>query len=237
MNASESDTHVISMRKRLLCGLVGLVGAWVIRCYFWFVHIRDNPAARRHRLGGPTGKPVVYAFWHAHQLACVHHWRNCGVHILVSRHTDGEMIARTARRMGFAPVRGSSTRGAMAGLKGLLAALERGCEVGVTPDGPRGPRHRVKMGTIYLAQRTGAPIVPVVIGFSRVWELASWDRFRIPKPFSRGTAMMGTPLHVPADADEATLQRFKRRLEKAINDLEAEADIMVNAECGMMNAE
>ena len=225
MSTPEPQAHVLSLRKRLICWVVGLLGAWVIRIYFWFVHIRDAPAARRLRFrNAPGTQPRVYAFWHAHQLAGVHHFRGTGVHILVSRHTDGEMIARTARRLGFCPVRGSSTRGATVGMKGLLAALQEKREVAVTPDGPRGPRHRAKMGLIHLAQKTGAPIVPVALGLSRFWELPSWDRFRVPKPFARGIAMLGTPLHVPPDADENGLFRFKQRVENAVNELEAEAD-------------
>lgn len=224
MSAVEPQVASPPLRTRLLCWLVGLLGAWVIRGYHWFVYVRDDPASRRRRLGKPTGRPEIYVCWHAQQLTFVHHWRGCGARILVSRHTDGEMIARVAERMGLAPVRGSSTRGAATALRSLMAALEENAEVAVTPDGPRGPRQRSKTGLIQLARKTGAPIIPAAIGLSRYWELPSWDRFRIPKPFARGVCMLGTPLHVPRDADEDALRRFRKRVDAALNALAAKAD-------------
>jgi len=214
------------MRTRIpfICWLVGLVGSWIIRVYYLSVHVHENPRSRRRRTRGQRADGCIYALWHAHQLSSVLHYRNLGVNVLVSSSTDGEMIAEAARRLGFRTVRGSSTRGGTGALLGLMEKLRRGEDVAITPDGPRGPRHRVKHGAIYLAQKTGRPIVPAAIGISSSWELPSWDRFRIPKPLARGYAMFAQPIRVPSNLDDREFLSLRGRLSRALDDLERRAD-------------
>ena len=124
--------------------------------------------------------------------------RDEGVAILISSHRDGELIARTAQRFHFRTVRGSTSRGGGRALLGLVRELERGGEVAVTPDGPRGPAERFAPGALVAAQRANAHIVPVAAVADRAWRLKSWDRFLVPKPFARVTVAYGPPTRVAA---------------------------------------
>jgi len=215
----------VSLGQRFLFALAGLLGRWVVATYSMTVRI-VNDAASLAKFNRNPSPPGVYAFWHSHQLAAVWHFRRVGAGILISASKDGEYIARVARAIGFVPVRGSSSRRGAAGLKGLIELAQSGRCVAITPDGPRGPRYSINPGVLALAQKSGYPIVPFAVGLSNFWELPSWDRFRIPKPFSRGVGTWGRPIHVPADADEDTLQAVAEELRAEMLALEKRADAM-----------
>jgi lysophospholipid acyltransferase (LPLAT)-like uncharacterized protein len=149
----------------------------------------------------------------------VHHHRNEGIVVLVSEHSDGEYIARVIHQHGFGTTRGSSTRGAVKGLKGILRAAREGKDLAFTPDGPKGPRHVFKAGAVVAAQLTGLPIVPIGLGADRAWYLKSWDRFMIPKPFSRLTIHYGSPRWVPRDASESVIRETTADLENELRKL------------------
>ena len=208
--------------KRFLPWVARWVAPTLVRLYFTTIRIHDDPAIRpgryRPRVQG------LYIFWHDQQLAAMWHYRRRGACALISRHRDGEYIARVAQSLGIRTVRGSSTRGGSAALKELVDLARAGWAVALTPDGPRGPRHRVKPGILYLAQRTGLPIRGLAIGFSSFWTLRTWDRFRVPKPFSRGYCMWSDPVSVPPDFDEEARCALALGLEDALNTLCAEAD-------------
>ncbi len=170
------------------------------------------------------GKSVIHAFWHGRMLilAHTHGWKK--IHILISQHRDGEYIARIIERLGFVSVRGSTTRG---GTKAIFEMCEKaacGYDLGVTPDGPRGPGFRVHPGTVYMAQRSGMPIVPITSSAEHRWTLSSWDHFIIPRPFSKAVIMLGEPIYVPADCDAQELEAVRTDLEKRLNDLTHKAD-------------
>ncbi len=211
------------MLQVLLHALVGILGPWIVKFYFLFIHIAEDRGSRRLRTGHSI-KPAIYSFWHSHQLAAAFHYRKLGISILISQHVDGEYIARVVRRFGFLTVRGSSTRGGSRGYKDMMSIAREGGDVAITVDGPRGPRHRAKNGALYLARSTGVLLVPVVVGLSDFWELRSWDRFRIPKPFSRGYAMLGDAICVPPNASDEEIKRTRTELEDSLKELEKEAD-------------
>ena len=146
--------------------------------------VRD---ARRRR------QPLIFAFWHGQLLPLLWHHRGQGVTVLVSEHGDGEVVTRVAHALGYRTVRGSTTRGGGRALLGMARAVAAGSDVAFTPDGPRGPAETFSPGALIVAQRTGAPIVPVAAGVSRAWRLRSWDRFVIPKPFARVVVAYGDP--------------------------------------------
>ncbi|RMG42731.1 MAG: DUF374 domain-containing protein [Acidobacteria bacterium] len=160
----------------------------------------------------------VHVFWHAHLLMMVYSYVGPRLAFLISRHRDGELIARTVERFGYVPVRGSTTRGGAAGLRRLLREVKRGADIGFTPDGPRGPARRVQPGAVAAARLAGIPIVPVAFAAERAWELRTWDRFVVPKPFSRALIAYGRPLEIGRDEP---LEAAAARLERALNDLEA----------------
>ena len=209
--------------QRLSFALAGSLGRWLIGLYYLTVRIVQAPSslARLNRSPAPSG---IYAFWHAQQLSMLWHYRRSGAAILISASRDGEYIARIAKAVGYRPVRGSTSRLGAAGLKEMIRHAGEGKTVAFTPDGPRGPRHSVQPGVLAVAQQTGCPIVPTAVGLSDFWELPSWDRFRVPKPFARGWSCWGEPLYVPADADAAALRRMADELRRRMIDLQADAD-------------
>lgn len=162
------------------------------------------------RAARASGQRVIFTLWHGELLPLLWYHRNQGIAVVISEHRDGEIIARIAERLGYATVRGSSSRGASRALIGLMRALESGHDGAVTPDGPRGPAHVFAPGAAIASQRTGVPLLPVRAGASRAWRLKSWDRFLVPKPFATVRVTYGalTPVAAASPreaADQAPL--------------------------------
>jgi lysophospholipid acyltransferase (LPLAT)-like uncharacterized protein len=166
-----------------------------------------------------AGRPVVYVLWHGRLLPCTWLHREQGVATIISRSADGEIIARIVEQWGYVTVRGSSSRGGGSALRQLVRHVRAGRCLGITPDGPRGPRQRMKPGALLAAQLTGAPLIPMAAGTQRAWWFEGWDRFLVPKPFANIRVAYGPPIFVPRDADEATLGRIGEELERALNAL------------------
>jgi lysophospholipid acyltransferase (LPLAT)-like uncharacterized protein len=150
-------------------------------------------------------KPIVFTLWHGEMLPLLWFHRNQGVAVLVSEHSDGEIIAKILEWMGYSLVRGSTSRGAGRALIGLTRVLRDGNDVAITPDGPRGPKHKFAAGAVVAANRANVPIVPTVAHVDRFWRLSSWDGFVIPKPFARITIAYGpeTPVHAKTPREAA----------------------------------
>ena len=177
-----------------MLAIVPPMAALLIRVLGATLRYRDVNAPETpngHTLPGPA----VFAFWHCTMLTSAHRFRNLGIAILISRSFDGELIARTVERLGFVAVRGSSSRGGAAGLKGMAEAYAAGHRCAFTADGPRGPARVAKAGPVQLAELTGATWIGAYHAQpDRAWCLKSWDRFIVPKPFS--TVTFGWPAHV-----------------------------------------
>ena len=199
----------LSVRDRLLVSAGGTLGPLLVRALgnTWRVTVlhEDRVSAARGSVG-----PVVFAFWHGTLLPLEFINRARGICVLSSWHRDGELSARVMTRLGYRVVRGSTSRGAAMSLQLLVRGLREGHDVAVTPDGPRGPALRAQTGALYVARRTGAPVVPVGVAASRALRLGSWDRFMIPLPFSRVVVAHGEPLAVaqdgPLDGDREALE-------------------------------
>jgi lysophospholipid acyltransferase (LPLAT)-like uncharacterized protein len=167
------------------------------------------------------GKPVVFTLWHGRLLPCTYHHRHQGVVTLVSLHRDGEYITRAVRRWGYTAVRGSTSRGGLDALRELIQHVRDGRSLAITPDGPRGPREAMKPGPVIIAQRTGAPIIPVASGASRAWFFGGWDRFLVPKPAATLRIAYGEPLFVPRRLEENDVDAYQREVERRIGTLMA----------------
>jgi hypothetical protein len=228
-NSNETVKPSRATRATALHWVAGAIAKWVLAPYYTTIRIVEGPEVRARMLRHPQPSGI-YAFWHSHQLSALWHFRRSGAGILISASKDGEYIARVARSVGFTPLRGSSSRLGAAGLKALIEFARSGRPVAITPDGPRGPRHSIGPGVLAMAQKSSYPIVPFAIGLSSFWELPSWDRFRIPKPFSSGYACWGEPLSVPPDADDATLDRLAAELRARMIELEEFADRMARTQ-------
>ena len=148
-------------------------------------------------------RAFIFSLWHGQLLPLLWHHREEGVVLLISEHQDGEMVARAAESLGYALVRGSTTRGGDRALISVIRELQAGREVAITPDGPRGPARKYAPGALIAAQRSGAVILPVVAVADKAWRLRSWDQFMIPKPFARVTVAYGDPAAVLAATPRA----------------------------------
>ena len=171
------------------------------------------------------GKPLIIATWHGRLLMTPFGWRHSArSHVLVSAHRDGQLIARTLTHFKTRIVTGSTRRGGADALRKLHRLMQEGGAVGITPDGPRGPRMRVSPGIVQLARLSGAPIFPLAYSARPRRVLETWDRFILPLPFGRGVFLWGAPMTVPRDADEAAAEDARRMLEDRLNELTCRAD-------------
>lgn len=157
----------------------------------------------------------IFAFWHARILMMGVALKGCRGYTLISEHRDGGYIADTLHLQGFRTIRGSSTRGGARALLQMVRTFQReNCDFGITPDGPKGPREKVQLGTIQLAKKTGLPIRPVIWATKRQWRItSSWDHFYIPKPFTAGVIVYGEAVNVTADGDDEALQRVQQAMD------------------------
>lgn len=178
----------------------------------WKLHqINDGPwrALRAEK------RPFIWVLWHGGMLPVAWGHRDESIAVLISSHRDGEIIARITGALGFRAIRGSSSRGAAKALLAIVRELRAGGEVGITPDGPRGPFESFAAGAVLAAQRAEVPIVAIGMAASRAWQLGSWDHFLIPKPFARVALAYSEPSYVHAvtarDA-EAEVERFRKIL-------------------------
>jgi hypothetical protein len=178
------------------------------------------------------GSPYIPAFWHGRMIFLTKVFnRFPGASVLISNHRDGELIARVLHRMGIAAIRGSAARpgkadkGGAGAFREMLRRLKnRGAVVGITPDGPRGPRMRAAPGVIRLAERSGAPIVACAWSGTRCIVFKSWDRLMLPLPFCRAVAMVSDPIWIPDCHDDVEREAARAALEATLNRLTQACD-------------
>jgi lysophospholipid acyltransferase (LPLAT)-like uncharacterized protein len=217
------------MIKRILKSETGLriagtlAGGWIrlVRASTRWERVVDPEAAALWR----SEAPVIGAFWHNRLMLITAAWpKPKPLAMVQSEHGDSRILGIAVADYVTRPIWGSSRRNPAAALKGMLRALRDGISVAITPDGPRGPRMRCRPGLVQAAGRTGVPVVPVAWSVSRRRVARSWDRFLIAWPFGRGVVVIGAPIRVPADADAATVEEFRLRIEQALTEVTAEAD-------------
>lgn len=185
--------------------LVWMSGRWTV----------ENDALPR-RLWA-EGKPFILAFWHGHLLMMPKCWDlSKPMHMLISQHRDGQIIARVIGHFGLGTAAGSSSRGGSAALRQMIKALKAGEYVGITPDGPRGPRMRATPGIVSVARMAGVPIIPCAYSTQKRKVLGSWDRFQVALPFSRGLIQWGEPITVPKGIDAQGLEAKRQEVEAAM---------------------
>ncbi len=170
-------------------------------------YLPDNPAVPRR---------VIYVFWHDSMLIPAYFYGRKDIYALVSPHSDGQWLAGMLERLGFSTVRGSSNRGGAEAMRQMLR-LSRKAHFAISPDGPRGPRRELKDGPIFLAARTGMPIVPMGFACSRSWRARSWDRLCVPKMFGRGYGVTAPPIAIPRDLSIDTLEPYRQQVEESLH--------------------
>ena len=209
----------------LKSGLVRRFACWLAASWIRFVHLTSRWEVR----GGDKaeklwndGQPFIVAFWHNRLMMISYAWRK-GVpfNMLISQHRDGELIANTIAHLGFQSIRGSSSRDGAAALRALVKALKSGESIGITPDGPRGPRMRASDGVVSIARLAGVPVLPITVATTRRKVLGSWDRFLVALPFSRGIYIWGDPVTVNRTDDPEDIRLV---IEQSLTELGHEAD-------------
>ncbi len=210
MRSSQSSETSWKIRLSVLAGgnfLRVLSKTWRYRA------VGDGPVKKLRK----SKTPILFALWHGQMLPLLWYHRDQGVAIVVSEHSDGEIIARILVWMGYRLIRGSTSHGADRALLGIVRTLKNGDDVAITPDGPRGPARKFAPGAVVAANRAGAPIIPALAHVDRFWTLSSWDGFVIPKPFARITIAYGPPTRIEAPTTrEAAAQA--PRLEQLMSD-------------------
>lgn len=200
---------VLAVAPRLVWALLWLVGRT------WRFEIIAEEGATPLPFGEGAGAEI-FCFWHQCVLPCTFYFRRTHAAIIVSRSFDGELITRILELFGFHTTRGSSSRGAREGLLGLKQVIASDRPAIFTADGPRGPIYRTKMGPIKLAHLTGARIGAFHLQPERAWIMHSWDRFLVPKPFTRIVVSWARWTTVPADLDESQFEQKREELNGAI---------------------
>jgi lysophospholipid acyltransferase (LPLAT)-like uncharacterized protein len=211
------------VRAGLRYAIAGSIGSALATALLATVRFRTEHRERFEAMAA-RGQPMLFALWHGRLLPLTYFHRDLGVAAMISQSKDGEHIARIVGKWGIEAVRGSTSRGGAAALREVARRIRAGQSVAITPDGPKGPRQRVQPGIIAAAQLTGAPILPVVAGCTRAWWPGKWDRFCIPKPFSRVLVLYGEPRHVPRDASQSDLARYALELENELNAMLEQVD-------------
>jgi hypothetical protein len=208
---------VDSWRARILLGLgFGLYRLWARTLQLRVEDPHDVIEFVRRQ-------PVIFAIWHNRLLMLPRvfdpSFPTRQSYGLISASRDGDFIANWIERSGYGTIRGSSSRKGVIALRNLMDTLAANGNVLFTPDGPRGPVYQVSQGVIFLAQKSGAPIVPIHMEYSSCWRLKSWDRFVVPKPFATLRAIFGEPITIPPLENAEQFEREQLRLQNAMMSL------------------
>lgn len=214
----------MKIRHPALLKLGGFVGAQALR---YGLSSLDYKAAFYDPTIDPADErcygKLLLVFWHEYILVPLAVRRHCRVTMLLSRHEDARILGHGVRLLGFDCVYGSTSRGGLAALREMVCASHTR-HLAITPDGPRGPRRRMAQGAIFLASRLQIPLVLMGLGYDRPWRLRSWDRFAVPRPFSKARAVVSPRIYLPADLDRVGLEHYRQRVERLLNRLTCEAE-------------
>lgn len=189
------------------------------------IEVRNIELREKARSLGPH-KSFIFALWHEQVISVMtgHAWTEPFL-TLASRSKDGDYAAFISQKMGFVSVRGSSRRksidkGGKEALQEYISGVSKGISGGMTVDGPRGPRQKCKPGVVLVARDTGSPILPVVAVANRYWEFNSWDRFKIPKPFTKIVMLYGEPISIEAGASNERVDEICEKVTESLKLLE-----------------
>lgn len=164
-------------------------------------------------------KIPIYTFWHNRIFIGTYFFRNRKIVVMTSQSFDGEYIARFIQRFGYGASRGSSTRGGIKALAEMIRIMKEGLPTGFSVDGPKGPKYVVKSGVCLLAKKTGNPIIPFVLEAKNYWEINSWDKLQIPKPFTRVKVIINKPIYVSSEANDEEIENKRLEVQNSLDEL------------------
>ncbi|MFW5855713.1 MAG: lysophospholipid acyltransferase family protein [Bacillota bacterium] len=215
MNYTRKTSKICNMLKmRLIPGVL----SFLLRTSNWLIRLRVFGEDNIDKI---KDKPVIYSFWHGKMWVPIYFYRGEGLVALASGSEDGEYLSRILKNFGWQVVRGSSTRGGSRSLLKLYRRLKKGDRGVITPDGPTGPRYKVKPGVVYLQEKSGGFIIPLGVAAERKFEADSWDRFIIPLPGSKTVLQIGSPLQLSPDK---SVEDRCQILEEKMKEVESKAE-------------
>lgn len=215
---TRADLGEYSFKQRLTIHLADIAFFSLIKAIGMTLRYEIDGEHHREAIISAGNQPI-YTLWHDRIFAGTYFLRDLGIVVLTSKSFDGEYIARFLTRFGFGTVRGSSSRGGVRGLVEMIRLMEGGLPMAFTVDGPRGPRYEAKSGPVLLAKKTGNPILPFIVECKSFWQLKSWDRLQIPKPFSRACVFFSESIFIPEDADDAAIESKRIEMQNALDDI------------------
>lgn len=211
-------------KRRLRNWLVGWLAPPLVRLWNWSLRKRICSDELEEKDGWVSTPGVIVLVWHQRLFTLATSFPGTNFRILVSQHADGEMLARVLERFDLEAIRGSTTRGFVGAIRELVSKQGEDVRIAITPDGPRGPPMKLQQGAIYLASKTGLPILLTGIGLSSSWTFNSWDRFKLPRPFSRALVRVGKLIKIPPDLSREEIEHWRLKVEEAMCEILADTD-------------
>ncbi|HCI48687.1 MAG TPA: hypothetical protein DEZ09_02435 [Holosporales bacterium] len=215
------------LKSNLAQDMIAFLASLYMRFVFW------TSCWARFRFDIPLAylqnqKPFITCFWHSRLLLLPYAWpgKKNTFFMLISAHKDGRIISKTVKHFGIETIAGSTQRGGMGALREMVRLSKQGKTVGITPDGPRGPRFQVSEGAVMAAYFSKADLIPVTYSVKHHKVLQTWDHFFLPSPFSRGIVMWGEPIAYPKTKDQ--IVDVRKKLKMALDNLNQKADAQVN---------
>jgi Kdo2-lipid IVA 3' secondary acyltransferase len=217
------------MKNSIAAFLLRALGGLLLRTLSYSVR---NDAAVRARI--KSGNPFVLTFWHGSMFYAWWRMRNTNASALISRSSDGQILAGVLEKWKYMVIRGSSSRGSKEAMELMRDAVRQGHILCVTPDGPRGPLHEMKMGAVRVAQTMQVPLIIVSVGYKRSRKLRSWDRFEVPAPFTKAVVEFSDPIFVDAAFSGEALDEYRAQLEKRMQ--QQHGSVQAEARAGSRHA-
>jgi lysophospholipid acyltransferase (LPLAT)-like uncharacterized protein len=222
-NATEGDMKI---RNRHLIRAAGTLGTLGLRALFRSLRFK------LHEIGSSDIKPrqqdnpdrFIYCIWHENLLLPTLSWGGPDLAVLISKHADGQLLGSLITALDMTMVQGSTNRGGIEAVRKLTKDPNARKHLAITPDGPRGPRRVVQPGIVYVASRAGMKIVCVGVGYRNPWRMRSWDRFAVPKPFTRACCVISEAISVPANAKTGELETYRLQVQAEMDRLAVIAD-------------
>jgi len=205
--------RVLSFVASLLIRILG---------YTWRIEWRGEDNLKKAR---EISGQIVFSFWHGRLLVLSFTHRHRNIQVLASEHPDGDLMGQTIEWLGFGHLKGSTSKGGARALRQLTSVLRNGFDVGLTVDGPRGPRGMVQQGAVEIARMSRSVVVPVSNSASPRKLFSSWDRFQFPYPFARVIVEYGEPIVIPTGATDEERAELRSKLQKSLNELTRKLDL------------
>ncbi|MCA9038945.1 MAG: lysophospholipid acyltransferase family protein, partial [Planctomycetaceae bacterium] len=230
--AQTKDCPVVKIRSRFLNILLAWAVVYTLRTIFRTLRMELHcPFDVEVYTSKERPETHISSVWHDQLIYPTFGVKSVKMSALISQHQDGQYLAECMRLLGFGTIRGSSHRGAVLALKEMVNNGSNGGRLVMTPDGPRGPQHELKSGVIYIASKTGMPVICVAAMSKNPWVIkGSWTNLYIPKPFSRTVFVASEMIPIPADIDKQQIEEYRQQIQQRMEEVQEEATAILAGE-------